>query len=209
LSRDTTFLICGISNFEVLKLKNSVKGQMNSVWVVQKLIFATRSKPNQSPKHMSTFANVVEDSLNFSFTIQGFPRLVQNFGEKSLSKCVDELVFFLSSRSRAPANAHTRWPWPPRACSLASALRPPFEVLRAPPGCGWGGLPHARPPAGPPLSAGRRVWQAPAPCAPLSEPLSTAGTNAEAPSTPCPALEPWPRRGGRCAYKRGRCSFRE
>jgi hypothetical protein len=44
------------------------------------LMFATRSKPNQSPKHMLTFANVVEDSLNFNFA--KFSSLISKFWRK-------------------------------------------------------------------------------------------------------------------------------
>jgi hypothetical protein len=46
---------------------------------MQMLIFATRSKPNQSPKPMSAFANVVEDSWNFNYVIQMVLRTVQIF----------------------------------------------------------------------------------------------------------------------------------
>jgi hypothetical protein len=39
VSRNTTFSIGGIPNFEVLELKNSVKGRFNSVWGQENLCF--------------------------------------------------------------------------------------------------------------------------------------------------------------------------
>jgi hypothetical protein len=87
VSRDTTFTIGGISNFEVSKLKYSVKGHINSVLSLAKADFldAFLAKP-LTLNHMSAFENIVEESLNFNFGIQIFPRSVQNFPRKPQSK---------------------------------------------------------------------------------------------------------------------------
>jgi hypothetical protein len=171
------------------------------------LNFVMRSKPNQSPKHMSAFANVVEDRHNFNFAIQSFPCSVQNFGEKSQSKCVDQPVFLFSSRSRAPTSAQAS-ALPPCACALASALG---FALRS---CGPTTLPD--PPSGQdfpcwtPASTCSRAQHTLAPGAPPPDPPTRfRGHECWGPWTSRPAWEPWPRRGCRRAYKNDRCSFPE
>jgi hypothetical protein len=161
-SRDTTFIIACISNFEELKLKNSVKGHLNSGLNHEnpELHHAFQAKP--ITKAYAAFANVVEDSLNFNFAIQSFPCSVQNFGEKSQSKCADQSVFLLSSRACALASAPDR---ASRSCEPHHTAGPPFGV----------GLPL------PDYSERRwpRVTCTSVGCAATRPPLAAAGANAE------------------------------
>jgi hypothetical protein len=53
------------------------------------LNFITCSKAKYSPKPMSAFTIVVEDSWNFNFAIQNFWRTVQLFGANHGQKAVD------------------------------------------------------------------------------------------------------------------------
>jgi hypothetical protein len=68
---------------------------------------------------MSAFPIVVEGSSIYNFAIHIFPCSVQNFGEKSQTKCIDQLIssppHTLGCRQCAHALA-----WPLRACAHAT-----------------------------------------------------------------------------------------
>jgi hypothetical protein len=94
-SRDTTFLIGGISKFEVSKLKNSVKGQMNSYLSRANADFRDvfQAKPITKP-----YVSLCKCCRGFG--IQMFLRTIQNFQENHGQTGVDQ---WLSRPKRALA----------------------------------------------------------------------------------------------------------
>jgi hypothetical protein len=105
-------------------------------WAMKMLTFVTRSKPNQSSKHLSPFTKLVEGYLVYNFAICIWVHFVQGFEENFGQNYVDRRPTPISALERdhardaarlAPAPSTPRPPGPGRR----EPARPPSTRGRA------------------------------------------------------------------------------